>query len=314
MSNTSASDPFVISPDQAPELARELLTVWKAMFDGAEPGELAKDLERMASWYGPQARPASIAKKLGDLRPVTIRQRTLSVFSPPLILVSREHAFLTPEGRVALEDLLASSPDEAVTLRVQDSRALSELYRRWSHAAVLGAVRLQAGEATQTRPPALAFAVLLLVLGSVGQTNALVLNTAMSDAKDQALRDAIGAFTRAVSSSRGCLSEPIWGYPASEALKRFAALRRGPGEERAQRFWIEDGRLESTANEIAIELTRKAKIHNASAALSAADLLHRTFTERREELGTDVLVPDDATNGDAAAEALRQACADAARR
>jgi hypothetical protein len=313
MSKAVSSDPFVVSADEARDLTRELAAAWKAMFDGDEPGELGKDLERMASWYGSEARQASIAQKLEDLRPVMIRQRTLSVFSPPLILGSREHVFLTPEGRVALEDLLAASGEETVALRVQDSRALIEMYRRWSHAAALGAVKVRAGEAVQTRPPALAFAVLLLLLGSIGEANALVVNTAMPDAKDQALRDVVGGFTRAVSTSNGALSEPVWRYPASHALTRFAALRRRPEPGRIQKFWIEEDRLESTAIEIAVELMRKGKIHDPSAALTAVALLERDFAERHEELRMDVRVPVDTADRQAAAEALRQAITGAAR-
>src|SRR4051794_32959059 len=95
--------PELVAAD-ARELQADLEVLWQALF-GAPARRLIPDLNKLRRcWFGPRVAPASLRTRVEALGATPVGRRALS-FDPPLVLRVLDGYVITPEGRLALEQL-----------------------------------------------------------------------------------------------------------------------------------------------------------------------------------------------------------------
>lgn len=271
--------------DQA-ALRRDLERAWEAMV-GRPPGDLAPDLRLLEPWFGPPSRAAGIARRLDALPAVGIAEEWFGAFEPPLLLGGPNAAVVTPEGRVALDRLHDGS------YRANEPRSapdpLADLYRTWASSTVLDVLNSREGRGEKLRPPALAVATLVAVLGAVGEEGALVLRRDMAPESEAIVRETLGEFANSLSPRAAkVLKDPPWGWPITKARQRFPALWRETIDG-VERWWIEPTELDAMLRSLAHELRRREPAAPTDTLRTA-----RGFAERWDER-TAKLPPGDAT-------------------
>jgi hypothetical protein len=211
---------------------------------------------------------------------VRIRQRTIARYDPPLLISGDAGVVLTPEGRVALEQLRHfESLPSGVSLSLHDEQRLVDQYREWSQSHVRAVVG-----ARGIRPPALALVVLLLLVDARDMHSALLVDRKMSTEADCALREVLLAFVRMVSTKPPSLKDPIWTWPISRAQARFDGVRRHQPAEAPERFWIEADMRQRTLEDVAAELVPRPRVRSVDHALGAVQTLAQAFDEQQEIL------------------------------
>jgi hypothetical protein len=260
-------DPIDLTADEALALAGELRRVWEAMFQGDPPSELRTDLQKLAPWFGPSAQEARVAERLKQLPAVRIRQWTLAIYDPALVLGTPSTAVVTPEGRLALEELDRKAGDP-VRLSL-DERMLADLYREWAHSRVLNALARRDGRAGRTRPTALGVVALLMALDAVGADRPLTLDRTMPPTDEEHLREPLRAFAQAISSRGGAVTSPLWSWPLSQAKKRFAGIQQELRSGDVIALWLDPGLWQETCRGLAIELTSRSSVATLERATDA---------------------------------------------
>lgn len=272
--------PTRLTADDQAALRRDLERAWEAMV-GRPPGDLASDLRLLEPWFGPPSRAAGIATRLDALPAAGVAEGWFGAFEPPLLLGGPDAAIVTPEGRVALDRLRddgyqVDDPPDAVD-------PLAELYRTWASSTVLEVLNSRQGRGEKPRPPALAVATLVAILGAVGEDGALVLRRDMAAKSETILRETLGDFASSLSSRAAtALKDPPWGWPITKARRRFSGLRREKVGG-VERWWIEPSELDPMLRALAHELRRR-KPESPAAALDAARALAERWDERTAKL------------------------------
>jgi hypothetical protein len=266
-----------LSAAQAAELRVELETLWHELF-GVAAKELVPDLKKLRKdWFGPRVSLASLRKRIGDLKGST-SVRLASGFDPPLVLRAGAGHVVTPEGRVALEQL--RTEDGATTLVVKEHPTLVETYREWSQEKLHQAVDGLEGRGELMYPVSIAAVIVLLCHGASSEDAALVIPRDAPGALVDALRAPLLAAAALIPGDDGepgvvDLETPFEGYPVGRARTRLghATLCRRP-ERGAQEpgmpvtLWIPTSEHERVEGVLADELGVRRR------AMSVADAEH----------------------------------------
>ena len=192
----------VLEPESRSAIAEFLRAAWAAQF-GQRPGPIEGDLELLGRLFRPDVSGASLRGAAATLEALTIsppRDLPAALYVP----VDDTHGFVTPEGRVALEVIDHAGEDPV-------SIGDSALLRATTIVATFygESVRRHVGKTVgqpDLRPLSFAFALLLLVNGSVGEERAL----RTPDTADEERR-----LMEAIAPALDAFSEGIGGGPIS---------------------------------------------------------------------------------------------------
>lgn len=275
-----ANGSTVLNPDRAAAMRAGLETAWRAM-TGNDIGAVDDDLDRLAEWFGPPAKPAAVRRRLARMEPVKTDEAMLD-FDPPLALSVDGRTVVTPEGRVVLEQLLkADDQTKPVRIAVDRDRRLADLYREWALARVRSVGAVRTGQVRRAeRPPAVGLAVLLLLHGAEGPDRALVIDRGDA-ALEAAVREMLIGFADALTGRPSRLKEPVWKFPIACAQRRFAAVQRAT-EGNVERFWLAADAREELVQALAEELVVVRRSGTPERAESAVRALAADYAARRE--------------------------------
>jgi len=268
--------PLQLSRERALALVGDLETAWQAQ-TGAYPLDVRADLAKLAPYFDPLAREATLRRRLDDLPPRTVEL-------PPELAVDAGEGrqIVTAEGRLALELLRQALAEPSPVCSINEAALadalalLADFYRRLARKRFDKVRALAAGEAAPMLPVAAAFALLLLVNRSTSPERAL--DQGLGDpsrraAVDDAFAPALRAFAETLTgeplkerdSRLGGLSL-YQGYALTEARRRLGhRLRVDDG-----RLWIPEPDADDVLAFLARDLRRRA---DADRVLAAFDQL-----------------------------------------
>jgi hypothetical protein len=267
--------PLQLSRERALALVADLETAWLEQ-TGSYPFHLASDLDRLAPYFDPLAREATLRRRLDELP-----RQTVELPREFAVDVGAGRQIVTPEGRVAL-DLLRRALEQSPVASLDDQvradalAVLADFYRRLARRRFEKVRALAAGEGAPMLPVAAAFALLLLVNRSTSPDRALdqsVEDPARRAVVDEAFAPALRAFAETLSGEKfkerdrslGGLSL-YQGYAVTEARRRLGQRLRGEDG----RLWIPQEDEADVLAFLARDLRRRA---NSDRILAAFDRL-----------------------------------------
>lgn len=271
-----------MSRREAEELLRFLVSAWRSQFRKA-PAGLSSDLRLLERFFDPAAQGARLREQIAALE--DLPTPVLNVPSEIFLPTGKEKGLVTPEGRVAMECLerkLAPTNGQIV-IALEDiawaNRVVADTYRDWGRKRLLDAIRPRRAIPI----PTIAFALALLINGSVGPHLALPIATEHVREEDlsRILGSVVDAFVRRLRPSRR-RSEDFrlrGGWIITESTRNLFGLVKN--EKR--RIWITEQGATQLPSRLGRELARHRGI-DRSAAGAALDLLIDKYHQSRPQL------------------------------
>jgi hypothetical protein len=230
----------VLDASERERLEDFLRTAWTAQYS-RPPGSLAADLQRLGDLFGADATPKRLRNAVSKLRRVP--QQALRPPEMLWVAIDSDRGLVTPEGRVALEqlrvlreegrDTISSSEVSMATATVAD--AYREWQRAWLDRHLSGA---------GLRPGSYGWVLLLLVNGSTRREQALRLPAEQDQERKLAgvLMPVIDAFAEPLggepqSMREGSRLRSNWRVTQARALL-FGLVQRADEDGDAY-FWVE---------------------------------------------------------------------------
>jgi hypothetical protein len=265
-----------LEADERAAIRAYLRAAWQAQY-GRPPSTLSVDLEVLGDLFRSHVQAKRLRAAAEQLRVITERRPLLpeAVFVP----VDEKRGFLTPEGRVLLDELERTDEHAEQVLTRDDLLTASALIayfygsrqRQWMRKELAGG---------DVRPGTLGFAVFLLINNSVGMRRALLLPSAQGEEEALAGRvlPVINAFTIAVGGSpvkpreRERLRS---NWIITEAKRQMGRYISRADDDRTVRFWIEAERENDLIDELGRQLARR----KALTAAAVSDALDGTLSE-----------------------------------
>jgi hypothetical protein len=233
----------VIEPAQRVALEDFLAMAWTKQY-GRPPGSLSADLDRLARIFGADATPKRLREAISALPRLAIHPPSLP--QELWMTVDDRRGLMTPEGRVALEQLriLRETGRETITTSEiavaaeQVANAYGGWRRRWIERNLAGA---------GLRPGSFGWVILLLINGSVDRSSALRLPSSEQQERQLAgvIMPIIDAFAEQLgrdsqSSREGSRLRSNWRVTQARALL-FDIVQREDRDGDAF-FWVEPER------------------------------------------------------------------------
>jgi hypothetical protein len=263
-----------LEADERAAIRTYLSSAWQAQH-GRPPSTLSVDLEVLGNLFRSHVqakRLRAAAEQLGVIaepRPVL----PAAVFVP----VDDKRGFLTPEGRVLLDEL-DRTDEHAEHVLTRDalltaSALIADFYgsrhRLWMQKELAGG---------DVRPATLGFAVFLLINNSVGIQRALLLPSAQAEEEALAGRvlPVINAFTVGVGGSplkpreRERLRS---NWIITEAKRQMGRFISRSDDDRTVRFWIDAKREADLIQELGRQLARRKTLTGAALSSTLAETL-----------------------------------------
>lgn len=224
--------PTALSADRAQRLVDALAACWAAQF-GQPPGQLMDDLHLLHSWFNPRATGARL-RGLIDTLPELPEVVIPPGFDVLFLEIEEYRHVVSPEGRVMLELLAATQPEDGLCL-VDSTRAdqtldlLAETYRVWNTDNLRRVVQLLAGETETLRPGAAGLLLVLLVNRNTSPERRLP-RTLGDEVRASEVQDAITGPAAAWSrtfSNRSTVTKPFrlyQGWELPELRRRLGSL------------------------------------------------------------------------------------------
>lgn len=274
-----------LESDERDALRIYLRKAWLAQY-GQSPSTLSGDLAILEGLF----RSHILGKRLRDAAEglnIIAAKRPPSLSEAVFVPVDDDRGFVTPEGRVLLEQLdHAANVAEQVMSRdalVESYALIAEFYgeshRRWMRKELVG------GDA---RPATLGFAVFLLINNSVGYEHALMLPSSLEE--EQALAAQILPVVSEFSSSIGGSSvrqretERLRSnWIVTEAKRQLGSSIARSDESHAIKLWVDKSREAELVEELGRQLARRRSL----TASGLGDALDNTL--RRYELARPML-------------------------
>lgn len=261
-----------------------LRAAWRAQY-GREPSTLLVDLDALDDLFRSHVQAKRLRAAAEKLGTVTARRPLLpeAVFVP----VDEQRGFVTPEGRILLEELQHVEHDGPTTLtRDQLSTAtalIADFYgsrqRDWMRKELSGG---------DVRLGTLGFVVFLLVNNSIGRSNSLLLPSSQSQEEALAGRilPVINAFVVSVGGNevkqreRERLRSNWW---ITEAKRQMGSDITRLDEDRTVRFWIEPDRETAVVDDVGRYLAKRKGV-TAAAVNEALDRTVEAYDRSRPML------------------------------
>jgi hypothetical protein len=250
-----------------------------ALFDRV-PGGLNGDLQLLEQYFHPTAQGARLRRLISALR--ELPEGFIDVPELLFFRIDERHGLVTPEGRIVMDilrRLQAGSHPVVIDLAeiAWANRVVADLYRSW----VRGRLRDAAPSQGSLQLPVVAFALTLLVNGSVGPDRALPIPR--SDVQEEQLSRVIGpivdAFVDALRQQKRREAFRLrGGWIVTEATRHlFGAIVRD-----SDRLWIR----EEADSELPRVLARAlaARKYNRPSCAAALDALIGAYRASRAEL------------------------------
>jgi hypothetical protein len=271
-----------MSRREAEELLRFLVSAWRGQFRQA-PATLSSDLRLLERVFDPAAQGARLREQIASLEdlPTPIPNLPAEIFLP----VGTNRGLVTPEGRVAIEclDRKLTPADGQIVIALEDiawaNRVVADTYRSWGRKRLLDAIRPRRAVPI----PTIAFALALLINGSVGPDRALPIAT--EHVKEEELSRLLGtvvdAFVRQLRPKRR-QSEDFrlrGGWIITESTRNLFSLVKN---ER-RRIWITEAGAVELPIRLGRELARQRGIDRVTAR-AAVDRLIDTYHQVRPQL------------------------------
>jgi hypothetical protein len=265
-----------LEPDERAAICSYLRGAWRAQY-GRPPSTLSVDLEALADLFRSHVQAKRLRAAAEQLGVISERRPLLpeAVFVP----VDEQRGFVTPEGRVLLDELERSDESAGHVLTrdalLAASALIADFYgsrqRQWMRKELTGG---------DVRPGTLGFAVFLLINSSVGAPRALLLPSSQADEEALAGRvlPVINAFTVAVGGNpvkpreRERLRS---NWIITEAKRQMGRYISRVDDDRTVRLWIEDERESDLIDELGRQLARR----KALSAASVGEALDQTLSE-----------------------------------
>lgn len=259
-----------MSRSEAEELVRFLVSAWRGQFRQA-PASLPSDLRLLGRVFDPAAQGARLREQIAALEDLPTPIPNL----PPEIFLQAgtNKGLVTPEGRIAIECLerKLAPADGHIVIALEDiawaNRVVADTYRDWGRKRLLDVIRPRRAVPI----PTIAFALALLINGSVGPDRALPIAT--EHVKEEELSRLFGtvvdAFVRQLRPKRR-RSEDFrlrGGWIITESTRNLFGLVKN---ER-RRIWI----TEAGAVELPLRLGRELARHHGIGRVAAQDAVDR---------------------------------------
>jgi hypothetical protein len=252
-------------PDERTAIVEYLRDAWRAQYR-REPSTLSVDLETLDDLFRSHVQAKRLRTAAEELGPIKARRPLLpeAVFVP----VDEQRGFVTPEGRVLLDELMRSESAGPTTLSRDDllsaTALIADFYgrrqRQWMHKELSGG---------NLRPGTLGFILFLLINNSIGQQNSLLLPSSQSEEAALAGRilPVINAFVVGVGGSpaKPRESERLRSnWIITEAKRQMGSDIVRLDQDKTVRFWIEGDRETSVVDELGRHLAKRKGITVAS--------------------------------------------------
>jgi len=271
----------VLEEELRTELEQFLLAAWRAQYD-EEPGQLTKDLGRLEPLFRPRVSGAVLRDAAAALRELAV-PRPDSLPASLFLEIDARHGFVTAEGRLVLDLCLSREPGR---LLIEDSDLLSAslllcgFYGEPARAAVHRAVAQP-----DLRPLSFAFALLLLLNGSVGEERALRSPTTSEEERRLmvALGPALNAFSEAIggkplTEKEAHRMEGNWVLTevARQLPTLFAKTKAG--------YWLRPGAVDSAPARLGELLARRKNAPSEEALSVGLQALEYAYRHARPAL------------------------------
>lgn len=273
-----------LEADEAAAIRAYLHAAWQAQY-GRPPSTLSVDLETLGDLFRSHVQAKRLRAAAEQLGAISERRPLLpeAVFVP----VDERRGFVTPEGRVLLDELGRSgvegdhvfTRDALLTACARVADFYGGRHRQWMRKELAGG---------DVRPGTLGFAVFLLINNSVGAPRALLLPSAQAEEEALAGRvlPVINAFTVAVGGSpvkpreRERLRS---NWIITEAKRQMGRYISRADDDRTVKFWIDVERETDLIDELGRQLARRKGL-TAAAVAEALDQALGEYSEARPML------------------------------
>ena len=265
-----------LEPDERSAICAYIRAAWRAQY-GRDPSTLSVDMETLVDLFHSHVQAKRLRSAAEQLPAIAERRPLLpeAVFVP----VDERRGFVTPEGRVLLEELERSDAASAQVVTrdalLSATALIADFYgshhRHWMRKELAGG---------DVRPGTLGFAVFLLINNSVDAPRALLLPS--SQVQEEALAGRIlpvmSAFAVAIGGSpmkpreRERLRS---NWMITEAKRQMGRYISRSADERVVRFWVETEHERDLVDELGRQLARRRAV--TAAILNEA--LDRTMAE-----------------------------------
>jgi hypothetical protein len=304
----------VVETELRASLADFLRTAWEVQH-GRPPGDLDADLMALRQVFRPDVSGAALRNAAASLEPVPA-PRSSMVGDALFVVVDDRRGFVTPEGRLALE-LLDSYPPGRLSISDSDLlRAALTLARFYGEPVRSHVAKTVARP--DLRPLSFAFALLLLINGSIGEDRALRTPSSRDEERRlmQAIAPVLNAFSEGIgggslSSREAQRMEGNWALTEVARQLPTMAARTKAG------FWIRPAAAEGAGRRVGELLARRKNPPTRAQLMSALDAVGSAYRvarpalaalnmahdrpHRTEQLFTDVAIGfDEAARGAAA--------------
>lgn len=266
------------------EIRDYLKAAWRAQY-GRPPATLSVDLETLSDLFRSHVQAKRVRDAAEDLRAIGMRRPILPeiVFLP----IDDLRGFVTPEGRVLLEQLEARNADDSRIMTREDLlfsyAVIAEFYgdsqRRWMKKEIAGG---------NVRPGSLGFAVFLLINNSVGPNRSLVLPSSQKDeeALAKTVLPVVSAFIVAIGSGPVAPRESERlrsNWLVTETKRQLPRFISRNDDGSAVRYWINPESESDLLDELGVRLAARKGV-TYDTLLEAFDV-----TLRRYELARPML-------------------------
>lgn len=273
-----------LDADERESIADYLRAAWRAQY-GRSVSTLSVDLETLGDLFRSHVQAKRLRAAAEGLSPISERRPLLpeAIF----VAVDEQRGFVTPEGRVLLDELERASAGEGLILSRDSllgaSAVIADFYgtrqRQWMRKELTGG---------DVRPGTFGFLVFLLVNNSVGKDRSLLLPSAQSDEEALAGRilPVINAFTTGVGGSpvkpreRERLRS---NWIITEAKRQMGSLVDRADEDRAVRYWVEPRQEQALIDELGRQLAGRKGL-TLEALENALDLTMEAYDAARPSL------------------------------
>lgn len=233
-----------------------LLAAWRSQH-GRDLAEVRSDLDAIALVFRPDARGATLRKAVQSLGPIHV-PRPPELPESMYLGVDDERGFVTAEGRL-LAEILEKKPVGGVAISDDDLLEAATLLADFYGSSVRQAVA-KTLSSPDLRPLSFAFALLLLVNGSLGEKKALRLPSSREDDRRlmQALAPVLNAFAEAIGARSLAQKEAQrmeGNWVITEVPRQLPALAQREGSS----IWLRDGATLSTAHRLGELLARRRR-------------------------------------------------------
>lgn len=248
-----------------------LRAAWRAQY-GRPPSTLSADLEALKDLFRSHVLAKRLRDAAEDLRVIAERRPLLpeAVF----VAVDDERGFVTPEGRVLLDELEKAEQSSAHIINrdtlIHAYALVADFYgsshRQWMRKELIGG---------NLRPATLGFAIFLLINNSLGSNRALLLPSSIEEEHMLAnqILPVVSEFSISIGASpvRQRETERLRSnWIITETKRQLGPYIARVDDGRTVKFWIEEEREDSLIDELGRQLARRRLI-SASVLQAALD-------------------------------------------